>query len=135
MNETLRQIERFHGHIGPYAIVGYKMGEIANKMLGSDPFSKKAVAWTGTTPPLSCIIDGLQISSGCTMGKGNILVHQESSPKVQFTNNDGKKIKITLKPAIKQEIDTTVTEENIVSFSEKFYQRTDQELFDISQYI
>ena len=135
MNETLRQIERFHGHIGPYAIVGYKMGEIANKMLGADPFSKKAVAWTGTTPPLSCIIDGLQISSGCTMGKGNILVHQESSPKVQFTNNDGKKIKITLKPAIKQEIDTTVTEENIVSFSEKFYQRTDQELFDISQYI
>ena len=135
MNETLRQIERFHGHIGPYAIVGYKMGEIANKMLGSDPFSKKAVAWTGTTPPLSCIIDGLQISSGCTMGKGNILVHQESSPKVQFTNNDGKKIKITLKPAIKQEIETTVTEENIVSFSEKFYQRTDQELFDISQYI
>jgi formylmethanofuran dehydrogenase subunit E len=135
MNETLRQIERFHGHIGPYAIVGYKMGEIANKMLGADPFSKKVVAWTGTTPPLSCIIDGLQISSGCTMGKGNILVHQECSPKVQFTNNDGKKIKITLKPAIKQEIDTTVTEENIVSFSEKFYQRTDQELFDISQYI
>jgi len=135
MNEALRQIERFHGHIGPYAIVGYKMGEIANKTLGSDPFSKKAVVWTGTTPPLSCIIDGLQISSGCTMGKGNILVKQESSPKVQFTNNDGKKIEITLKPVIKQEIDTTVTEENIASFSEKLYQRTDQELFDISQYM
>ena len=135
MNEALRQIERFHGHIGPYAIVGYKMGEIANKTLGSDPFSKKAVVWTGTTPPLSCIIDGLQISSGCTMGKGNILVKQESSPKVQFTNNDGKKILITLKPVIKQEIDTTVTEENIASFSEKLYQRTDQELFDISQYM
>jgi len=135
MNVTLRKIERFHGHIGPYAIVGYKMGEIANKTLGSDPFTKKVVAWTGTTPPLSCIIDGLQISSGCTMGKGNILVKQESSPKVQFTNNEGKKIEITLKPIIKQEIDTTVTEENIVSFSEKFYQRTDQELFDILRFL
>jgi len=135
MNETLKQIERFHGHLGPYAIIGYKMGEIANKTLGSDPFSKKAVVWTGTTPPLSCIIDGLQMSSGCTLGKGNILVHQEGSPKVQFTNNDGKQIEVTLKPSIKQEIDTTVTEENIVSFSEKFYQRTDQELFDISQYM
>jgi len=132
MNETLKQIERFHGHLGPYAIIGYKMGEIANKTLGSDPFSKKAVVWTGTTPPLSCIIDGLQMSSGCTLGKGNILVHQEGSPKVQLTNNDGKQIEITLKPSIKQEIDTTVTEENIVSFSEKFYRRTDQELFDIS---
>ena len=132
MNETLKQIERFHGHLGPYAIIGYKMGEIANKTLGSDPFSKKAVVWTGTTPPLSCIIDGLQMSSGCTLGKGNILVHPEGSPKVQFTNNDGKQIEITLKPSIKQEIDTTVTEENIVSFSEEFYRRTDQELFDIS---
>jgi formylmethanofuran dehydrogenase subunit E len=109
------------------------MGEIANKTLGSDPFKKKAVAWTGTTPPLSCIIDGLQISSGCTMGKGNILVKQEGSPKVEFTNNEGKKIEIKLKPIIKQEIDNTVTEENIVSFSEKFYQRDDQELFDISR--
>ena len=132
MNETLRQIERFHGHLGPYAIIGYKMGEIANKKLGSDPFSKKAVVWTGTTPPLSCIIDGLQMSSGCTLGKGNILVHQDDSPKVQFTSKNGKKIEITLKSSIKQEIDTTVTEENIVSFSEKFYRRTDQELFDIS---
>jgi formylmethanofuran dehydrogenase subunit E len=132
MNETLRQIERFHGHLGPYAIIGYKMGEIANKKLGSDPFSKKAVVWTGTAPPLSCIIDGLQMSSGCTLGKGNILVHQDDSPKVQFTNKNGKKIEITLKSSIKQEIDTTVTEENIVSFSEKFYRRTDQELFDIS---
>jgi len=133
MNETLREIKRFHGHIGPYAIIGYKMGELANKMLGSDPFSKKVVVWTGTTPPLSCIIDGLQMSSGCTLGKGNILVHQKDSPKAQFTSNDGKKIEITLKPSIKDEIDTTVTEENIVSFSEKFYQRTNQELFDISQ--
>lgn len=133
MNETLREIERFHGHIGPYAIIGYKMGELANKTLGSDPFSKRVVVWTGTTPPLSCIIDGLQMSSGCTLGKGNILVHQKGSPKAQFTGNDGKKIEITLKPSIKDEIDTTVTEENIVSFSEKFYQRTNQELFDISQ--
>ena len=132
MNETLKNIERFHGHIGPYAIIGYKMGEIANKILGSDSFTKKAVVWTGTTPPLSCIIDGLQISSGCTMGKGNILVNKKNSPKVQFINYDGKKIEITLKPAIKEEIDTIVTKENIVSYSEKIYQRTDQELFDIS---
>ncbi len=133
MNETLREIKRFHGHIGPYAIIGYKMGELANKTLGPDPFSKRVVVWTGTTPPLSCIIDGLQMSSGCTLGKGNILVHQKGSPKAQFTSDDGKKIEITLKPSIKDEIDTTVTEENIVSFSEKFYHRTDQELFDILQ--
>jgi formylmethanofuran dehydrogenase subunit E len=133
MNKILRQIEKFHGHIGPYVIIGYKMGEIANKKLGSNPFAKKAIVWTGTSPPLSCIIDGLQISSGCTLGKGNITIHQNNSPKVLFKSEDGKQIKIALKSNIKFEIDTTVTKENILSFSEKFYNRTNQELFDISQ--
>ena len=132
MDETLKKIEQFHGHIGPYAIIGYKMGKIANTKLGSDPFSKKVVVWTGTTPPLSCIIDGIQMSSGCTLGKGNISVHHDGIPKARFTDNNGKKLEITLKSNIKQEIDTTVTEENIINYSEQLYQRTDQELFDIS---
>jgi len=80
MEETLSKIEQFHGHLGPYAVIGYKMGKIAKKQLGSDPFSKEAVIWTGTKPPLSCIIDGIQISSGCTLGKGNISIRQDGVP-------------------------------------------------------
>ena len=132
MDETLKKIEQFHGHLGPYAIIGYKMGKVANTKLGSDPFSKKVVVWTGTTPPLSCIIDGIQMSSGCTLGKGNISVRHDGIPKAQFTDNNGKKLEIMLKSNIKQEIDTTVTEENIINYSEQLYQRTDQELFNIS---
>jgi len=132
MDETLKKIEKFHGHLGPYVVIGYKMGEIANKHLGSNSFSKKAFVWTGTTPPLSCIIDGIQMSSGCTLGKGNITIHSKDIPKAQFTNNNGKRIEIMLKSNIQREIDTTVTEENIISYSEQLYQRTSQELFDIS---
>ena len=133
MNETLKQIEQFHGHLGPYAVIGYKMGEIANQVLGPDSFSKKAIVWTGTTPPVSCIIDGIQMSSGCTLGKGNISVNSaDGIPKACFTDNDGKQVEIMLKASIKQEIDTTVTEDNIVRFSEQLYQRSNQELFEIS---
>ena len=132
MNETLKYIERFHGHLGPYVVIGYRMGEIANQMLGGDSFSKKAVVWTGTIPPVSCIIDGIQISSGCTLGKGNISVNPDGIPKVQFTNNNGKQIKVSLRPAIRKEIDTTVTKENIIDYSKRLYQRPDQELFNIS---
>jgi len=133
MNEILKQIEQFHGHLGPYAVIGYKMGEIANQVLGSDSFSKKAVVWTGTTPPVSCIIDGIQMSSGCTLGKGNISINSaDGTPKACFTDNDGKHVEIMLKASIKHEIDTTVTEDNIVRFSEQLYQRSNQELFEIS---
>ena len=132
MDETLKQIERFHGHLGPYVVIGYKMGEIANQMLSPDPFSKKAIAWTGTKPPLSCIIDGIQISSGCTLGKGNIEITLDGIPRVRFIENNGKHIEVTLKPGIEEEIDSIVTDENIISFSERLYSRSNEELFDIS---
>jgi len=131
MEETLSKIEQFHGHLGPYAVIGYKMGKIAKKQLGSDPFSKEAVIWTGTKPPLSCIIDGIQISSGCTLGKGNISIRQDGGPKVQFKGENGSRLEIILKKHIQQEIDTKVTKENIIRYSEQIFKRSDQELFDI----
>jgi formylmethanofuran dehydrogenase subunit E len=130
MNETLEKIERFHGHLGPYAVIGYRMGKIASEKLGNNPFSKKAEVWTGTKPPLSCIIDGIQISSGCTLGKGNIIIHENGIPKARFTTNDGKNIEIALKTEIKNYIDNNVTEENIKSYSEEIYKKSDQELFE-----
>ncbi|MEA2055186.1 MAG: formylmethanofuran dehydrogenase subunit E family protein [Candidatus Thermoplasmatota archaeon] len=131
MNEELKQIKRFHGHLGPYAVIGYRMGKLANRMLGEDPFTKRAIVWNGTTPPLSCIIDGLQLASGCTLGKGNITVHSDGITKARFINKSGKSIEISLKSAVKNDIDTTVTEKNMIGFSEKLYQRPDNELFDI----
>jgi formylmethanofuran dehydrogenase subunit E len=32
----------------------------------------RAIVETGTRPPRSCFIDGVQFASGCTFGKGNI---------------------------------------------------------------
>jgi formylmethanofuran dehydrogenase subunit E len=131
MNEALKQIQQFHGHLGPYVVLGYKMGEIATQHLGSDPFSKQADVWASTKPPISCIIDGIQISSGCTLGKGNIMIHADTITRARFTHNNGNHVEIRVKPSIKQEIDTTVTEDNITRFSEQLYQRHNQELFEI----
>jgi len=131
LDDALKNIEEFHGHIGPYAVIGYRMGKIANEKLGKNPFGKKAHVWTGKKPPMSCIIDGIQMSSGCTLGKGNLKVVSGNIPKVRFSNNDGKQVEILLRKSIKNEIDTTVTEQNIISYSEKLYQKPDIELFEI----
>ena len=131
LNQELKNIEQFHGHIGPYAVIGYRMGKIANEKLGTDPFNKKAQVWTSNEPPMSCVIDGIQISSGCTTGKGNLTVLSGNIPKACFSDSNGKKIEILLRESVKNEIDKTVTEQNIVSYSEQLYLKTDQELFEI----
>ena len=131
MDETLKTIERFHGHLGPYAVLGYKMGKMACEKLGSDPFEKTVHVSTGTTPPISCIIDGIQLGSGCTLGKGNITVTSEKIPKAIFSNKNGEKIIISLQEKVQQEIDDNVTKENIISYSEDMYNRSNKDLFQI----
>lgn len=135
MKEILKRIEEFHGHVGPYAILGYKMGLIANQNLGQDPFDKKVIVYTDTEPPYSCLIDGIQLSSSCTLGKGSIKIEKSNSIKAEFTNKQNKKITIILKPEIQQEIDTQVNEENILQYSEKYYKMSDSDLFEIKQIV
>jgi formylmethanofuran dehydrogenase subunit E len=132
VDDELYQLQQFHGHLGPYVVIGYMMGKLANEYLGSDPFSKSVVVCTGLAPPLSCLIDGIQISSGCTLGKGNITVQPDGIPKACFTNKNGKRIEISLKPNIEHEIDTTVTERNAESYSKQLFKKSNQELFDMS---
>ena len=131
MDETLKQIENFHGHLGPFVVLGYRMGLIANKKFGNNPFEKKAIVYTGTTPPISCIVDGIQMSSGCTLGKGNIKTIDKSEAKAEFFSNENPKNKVTisLNPELKKEIDTQINEENMVSYSEMLWKKSDNELF------
>ena len=131
MDELLKKIEGFHGHIGPYVVIGYRMGKIACRKLNDNPFSKKVKIMTGTKPPLSCIIDGIQISSGCTLGKGNIKIQDKKKPIAIFKDKKGKQITITLKKDIYEEIETAVRDEELIKYSEEIYKKPEEEIFTI----
>ena len=87
--QTLSFLKRFHGHVGPYVVLGFRAGLIANRMLGQDPFCKRAHTMTGSNPPVSCFTDGVQLGSHCTLGKGTITVSDEGEPRVRFESVDG----------------------------------------------
>ncbi|RJQ07391.1 MAG: hypothetical protein C4551_06755 [Bacillota bacterium] len=76
--ELLLRIEDFHGHLGPYVILGFRAGRLALDLLGAEGyFDLEATVHCGDEPPLSCFADGVQFGSGCTTGKGNLKVHPE----------------------------------------------------------
>lgn len=63
----------YHGHLGPFLVIGIKMGNRAIRELQpEDCFQLHADVYCPESPPPSCIIDGIQLSTGCTMGKRNI---------------------------------------------------------------
>jgi len=95
---------RLHGHRGPFLACGIRMGLLALRLLGSSGYSGiEAVAETGSTPPVSCLVDGLQIGCGCTTGKGNLKVVEGGRPAATFSA-EGRKIRIALREEVARRI-------------------------------
>ncbi len=87
-----------HGHLGIYSIIGAKMGMRARQHfhIGVDDVS--VVSFAGSTPPLSCMNDGLQVSTGGTVGHGLFAVSPELPyrPEAMFIFK-GRTVRIRLK--------------------------------------
>ncbi len=127
--DELKQLKRFHGHLGPYVVVGYRMGQIARHRLEGKLW---AVSFTGARPPMSCIVDGMQFSSGCTLGKGNITIQEKDEAKSHFFN-EKTLLEITLRPEIKQRIDSTMTRETEEIVAVGLFNEPDEALFAITE--
>ena len=94
---------RFHGHLGPFLVLGLKAGMFANKVLGKSHFDTKVTVETEPFPPCSCIVDGIQITTGCTMGKRNIELKNGDSLTVTFRKNNHE-LKLSLKTDILKQL-------------------------------
>ncbi len=131
-SDKIVRLTEFHGHLGPYLIIGMKMGEISNNILGTETgagsthFHKKAIVKTGTVPPISCIIDGIQYTSGCTLGKGNIEVLNQKIPEATFILDDKE---LTIKLKIKIE----TADRDLEEVAMEVYRTDDRDLFEISK--
>jgi len=126
----LENLKKFHGHLGPYAVIGLRMGKLAVEKMGVRGKKLKCVVRTGIKPPISCIIDGIQFSSSCTLGKGNIKVEDEGVAEAVFFRND-KKLKIRLKDEIKNRVDKEMSKENEEKLSLWVYEMGEEKLFDV----
>ncbi|MDR2848881.1 MAG: nucleoside hydrolase [Bacteroidales bacterium] len=100
-----------HGHLGIYAIVGVKMGIRAREYFNIGVDDIVVVSYAGLHPPVSCMNDGLQVSTGATIGHGLISVAagQDIRPEAMFTFKD-KTIRMRLKQEYAQQIRRDVME-------------------------
>jgi hypothetical protein len=100
---VLRQATRFHGHLGPWLVLGLKAGAYARRKLAASPFELRARVFCPTGTPYTCFVDGVQFSSGCTMGKGNISHRPAAGCRAEFTGN-GRHVTLALWPEVWEEL-------------------------------
>jgi len=85
LTELIDRGTALHGHLGPFLVAGIRMGLHALALLESPGyFCLRVESEAGRETPLSCLNDGIQIGSGCTIGKGNLTVVDGGRPRARF---------------------------------------------------
>jgi formylmethanofuran dehydrogenase subunit E len=113
--------QKLHGHLGPFLVIGVRMGMIAKKALSvSDDQCGllKASVKVPLFPPFSCLIDGIQASTSCTVGNQRLTIENSEEICVNFAKqNADRTVKITLTSKINEELKKKFSE---CSLTEKF---------------
>ncbi len=94
----------FHEHLGIYSILGAKMGLRAREYFNVGIDELKIETFAGSLPPVSCLNDGLQVSTGGTLGHGTITLGQgEVIPKARFSFKN-RVIELNIRDDIRRQI-------------------------------
>ena len=103
--------DEFHGHLGVFSIVGAKMGIRAREIFSVGPDMLQVVTYAGSRPPYSCLNDGIQVSTGATVGMGTIHLASDSitRPSAVFTLKN-RSVRISLKKEYLDKVDSDINE-------------------------
>lgn len=89
LSGELERLKEFHGHLGPFVVAGYVAGRFALAHLSARRhFGMKVELRCPPQPPPSCLADGLQFSTGCTLGKRNIALEPSDGVCITCENTD-----------------------------------------------
>lgn len=98
-NLRFLEVTKFHGHVCPGSAIGYRVAEIAIKELSSSrALDEEFLAIVEND---SCSVDAIQVVTGCTMGKGNLIFKDHGKHVYTFVNrNTGNSLRISLNKSI-----------------------------------
>jgi len=134
MRGLLERAVDFHGHLGPFLVLGLRMGIIARSALAPKGLvDMNALVFVELCPPASCTIDGVQVSSGCTLGKGTIEVSESNDRVVGEFRVGSRTCTVSVKTRVLTQLfqeTKKATDSEMIVMSEEMSKRSDDELFD-----
>jgi formylmethanofuran dehydrogenase subunit E len=139
-NELTTIIEyarKLHGHVGPFLVIGLKMGAAAKKALNvsdAECALLRAEVAVPLHPPFSCLLDGVQVSTTCTIGNQRLRVENSETVKATFTRQkDAKKVKITLTQHFSEQLEEKLKQDRLdEAFAWGLAELPENQLFNIT---
>ena len=119
---------------GPFMIIGLRMGTLALRLLDVHGwFDIHTLARLNWAPPDSCVVDGLMTSTGCTMGKRNIEIHEVEGIAADFVGFN-RILRIIFRSSMLQivrEILATQDDVKVRALMDELVESRDEKLFQV----
>lgn len=117
---ALQRMYEFHGHLGPYVVLGYRAGMHARTLLESPGYFDLTVeAVCPLATPMSCFLDGVQLGAGCTVGKRNLSVTEGTGIRCIFRRKSGESVAIALAPDVPGRIKELIAADGVEATGER----------------
>jgi len=97
-----QEVTTFHGHVCPGTIIGYRAAQIAVRAFSSTKsIDEELIAIVEND---SCSVDAIQVVTGCTFGKGNLIFKDYGKHVYTFINREtGDALRISLNSSVNLE--------------------------------
>ncbi|MGQ9682529.1 MAG: FmdE family protein [Anaerolineae bacterium] len=131
-DDLWQQAIAFHGHCCPGLSIGYRAALAALRALQVERAEDEELVAIAETD--ACGVDALQVVTGCTLGKGNLLLRDWGKQVFSIGRRaDGRMIRVALRyGAAWAEEDTALPdEERRARVQERLQTLSDDELFDV----
>jgi formylmethanofuran dehydrogenase subunit E len=90
------EVTKFHGHVCPGSAIGYKASEAGLNELKSTSSTDEEIITIAEND--SCAVDAVQVVTGCTFGKGNLLFLDHGKQVYTFIKRaSGDAVRVSLK--------------------------------------
>lgn len=136
-SEVIAEILDVHGHVGPWAVVGYRMGQRALDELRLPRHSKSllVVHHTPLEFKFTCAADGVMAVTGATPGKMNIRLEECPLAELRTVITDrssGRVLTFRILPERAREL-AGVTPAQLNAMSRRFAELPDEAIFTITE--
>lgn len=140
LNATLKKATDLHGHFGPFLTLGVRMGLLGLKELGAEKGDAQldVMVMLEYTLPFSCMLDGIQMSTGCTIGNKRLTWKESEEFGAKFLlKNNGREVEVKVNSSLVQELchrleNTQSTDEIVRQLAVEMGTRSEKELFSVS---
>jgi len=115
LDTILKKAAEFHGHLGPFLVIGVRMGLIGVRELKAKENDNKlrVTAMLKHSVPFSCIIDGIQVATKCTIGNQKLKLIDSLGITVEFELQQREKVTVTVNPTAFNRLKGRLLSENV----------------------